>query len=92
MSRKLDLWSDKGFPEVQNRGFTEDQDGGQVDNERGNQGQYSNLRISYKTKRTKSLYIWGHSHSISQGKQKCDRCKDRDKQSVSEKHNKVKHT
>jgi len=31
---------------------------------RGNQGRYSNIRISYKTK---SLYIQGHGHSISQG-------------------------
>jgi len=87
-SSKLDLWSDKGLMEVQNRGFTEDQDGGQVDNERGNQGQYLNIRISYKTK---SLYIWGHSHSIHQGKQKCDGCEDGDKQGVSEKHNKAKY-
>ena len=56
---------------------------------RGNQGQYLNIRISYKTK---SLYIQGHGHSIIQGNQKCDRCEDGDKQGASGNTIKVKYT
>jgi len=49
-SMKLDLWSDKGFLEVQNRGgLCGGSIWGQVVNDR-NQSQYSNIKISYKTK------------------------------------------
>jgi len=47
---KLDLWSDKGFVEVWNRGgLCRGSRQGQVVNDR-NQSQYSNIKISYKTK------------------------------------------
>ena len=45
---KLDLWSDKGFPEVQNRGVCRWSRWGWVVNDR-NQSWYSNMKISYKT-------------------------------------------
>ena len=38
-------------------------------------------------------HIYGvGSHRINQGKWKCDRCEDGDKQGASEKHNKAKYT
>src|SRR5882724_13282602 len=50
-----------------------------------NQCQYSNMSISYKIR---SLIYGVSSHSINWGYQKCNRCKDRGKQGVSEKHSK----
>ena len=41
-----------------------------------------NIRISYKVR---SLIYGVRSHSISQGKMKCDRCEDGGKQGASEK-------
>ena len=54
-----------------------------------NQSWYSNIRISYKVK---SLIYRVGSHSISWGNKMCDRCKDRDKQGVSENIVMVKYT
>ena len=46
---KLDLWSEKGFPEVRNGGVCRGVKRGQVVNDR-NQSRYLNIKISYRTK------------------------------------------